>query len=108
MTVFEDRERAFEAKWQHDEELRFRIISRRNRMLGIWAAHLMGMTADQADAYARDVVAAGFDKPGNDEVHDKLEADLRAAGIDLSDHRLRKQIAALQAEARDQIMSEVD
>ena len=108
MTMFEERERAFEAKWHHDEELRFRIISRRNRLLGIWAGHLMGMTADQADAYARDVVAASFDGPGDEEVHDKLEDDLRSAGVDLSDHRLRKQMSALLAEARDQIMSEVD
>jgi hypothetical protein len=106
MTTFEEREKGFEAKYQHDQELRFRIQNRRNKLLGLWAAEMMGMKADQAAAYARKVVDADFAEPGDQDVHDKVYEDLHKSGVDLSDHRLRKKMVELIAEAERQIMAE--
>ena len=106
MTTFEEREKGFEAKFLHDQELQFRIMNRRNRLLGLWAAEMMGFAGMDAQSYAGDVVAADLERPGDDDVHDKVHADLRTHGIDLSDHRLRRKMNALIAVARDQIMNE--
>ena len=106
MTTFDEREKGFEAKFLHDQELQFRIMNRRNRLLGLWAAEMMGIKAGEARTYAGDVVAADLEKPGDEDVHDKVYADLHAHGIDLSDHRLRRKMTALIAVARDQIMHE--
>ena len=105
--MFDERERIFETQWQHDQELQFRVISRRNRLLGQWAAHLMGMTIRDADDYARILVDTEIARSGDAPIHDKLEADLKSAGVDLTDHRLRKQMDALLVDARHQIMLEV-
>ena len=107
MTTFEEREKAFEARYQHDQELRFRIQNRRNKLLGLWAAEMMGLKADEAMTYARAVIDADFAEPGDDDVHDKVFDDLHKAQIDLSDHRLRKKMVQLIAEAERQIMAEV-
>ena len=106
MTTFNEREKGFEAKFLHDLELQFRIMNRRNRLLGLWAAEMMGFAGSEARAYASDVVAADLEKPGDDDVHDKVYADLHVRGINLSDHRLRRKMTALIAVARDQIMNE--
>ena len=81
MTTFDDRERAFETKFAHDEELRFRVIARRNRLLGGWAARLMGLSEAEAEAYAKDVIRADFEEAGEEDVVRKLLGDLTAAGI---------------------------
>ena len=107
MTTFDEREREFEAAWQHDAALQFRVISRRNRLLGLWAGHLMGMTVDRAEDYAQALISAQVDARDPDAVHDKVHADLDAAKVDLSDHRLRKQMDALLVDAREQVMTEV-
>ncbi|HET8726387.1 MAG TPA: DUF1476 domain-containing protein [Alphaproteobacteria bacterium] len=106
MTAFDERKKAFEAKYQHDQELLFKIQNRRNKLLGLWAAELMGMDAGEADTYAREVVAADYDRPGDMDVHDKVFADLQASKADLSDHRLRKKMDELLQVAHDQIMTE--
>jgi hypothetical protein len=106
MTTFEEREKSFEAKYHHDQELKFRIQNRRNKLLGLWAAEMMGMKADRAAAYARDVVDADFLEPGDQDVHDKVYDDLHKAEVDLSDHRLRKKMVELLSEAERQIMAE--
>lgn len=106
MTTFDERKKAFEAKYQHDQELLFKIGNRRNRLLGLWAGELMGMASKDADAYAREVVISDIDKPGDDDVHDKVYADLREKKIDLSDHRLRKMMDELLHTAHEQIMTE--
>ena len=76
MTTFDDRERAFETKFARDQEMQFRIVARRNRLLGQWAARLMGLTEAEADAYARDVVRADFEEAGDEDVIRKLLGDL--------------------------------
>ena len=90
MTTFDEREQAFEAKFARDEEMAFRIIARRNRLLGVWAAELMKLTPEEADAYAKAVVHAEFEEAGDDDVVRKLLGDLTAAGIDVDEVTVRR------------------
>ncbi len=106
MTTFDEREKSFEAKFLHDEELRFRVLCRRNKLLGLWAAELMGMRDDAADAYAAKLVTTEFGIGGHSDVHDKVFADLHAQGVDLSDHRLRRKMDQLLGVAQQQVMTE--
>ena len=107
MTTFDDREKAFEAKYEHDEQLKFKVTARRNKLLGLWAAGLLGKTGADAEAYAKEVVMADFEKPGDSDVIDKLVKDLAAAGKPTEDHTIRKQSERLADEAKRQIMAEV-
>ncbi|WP_428684236.1 DUF1476 domain-containing protein [Reyranella sp.] len=107
MTTFDDREKAFEAKYEHDEELKFKVNSRRNKLLGLWAASLMGKTGADAEAYAKDVVMADFEKPGDSDVVQKLMTDLAAAGKPTDEHAIRKESHRLADEAKQQLMTEV-
>ncbi len=106
MTAFDERERGYEALFLHNQELAFRAQNRRNKLLGLWAAELMGLEGDDAAAYARTVVEEDFVKVGDDDVHDKVYADLRAHHVDLSDHRLRRKMDELMVLARRQIAEE--
>ncbi len=108
MTTFDDRERAFESKYAHDEELRFRVIARRNRLLGQWAARLMGLSDAEADAYAKDVIRADFEEAGDEDVIRKLLGDLTAAGIETDDSKIREALTHKEAEARRQIMEQIN
>lgn len=103
MTTFDDREKAFENKFQHDEDLLFRIRARRDRLAGEWAADLMGLAGTEAEAYARQIVDTDIGTPGPHDIRDKLSADLHARGVDISDHRVEKQMAHFLEIARDQI-----
>ncbi len=107
MPTFEERERSEEAKFKHDQELAFKVRNRRNKLFGLWVAreHL-GLEGEAALAYAKDVVMADFEGPGDDDMLDKVKADLSARGIELSDHLLRKHLAECEAEAREQIRKE--
>jgi len=96
MTDFQDRERAFEAKFAHDEEMQFRIIARRNRLLGEWAAVKMGLSAAETDAYAKAVVQADFEEAGDEDVIRKLVGDLTSAGVEIDEASVR---AALEEQA---------
>lgn len=107
MTTFDDREKAFEAKYEHDEQLKFKVTARRNKLLGLWAAGQLGKTGADAEAYAKEVVMADFEKPGDSDVIDKLMKDLAAAGKPMEDHTIRKQSERLADEAKKQIMAEV-
>lgn len=107
MTTFNDRERSFEKKFQHDQELQFKVNARKNKLLGLWAAGLLGKTGADAEAYAKDVVMADFEKPGDSDVIHKLMKDLAAAGKPMEDHTIRKQGERLMIEAKKQVMAEV-
>jgi hypothetical protein len=107
MTTFDDREKAFEKKYEHDQELQFKVNSRRNRLLGLWAAGLLGKSGADAEAYAKEVVMADFEKPGDTDVVHKLMKDLAAAGKPMEDHTIRKQSERLVEEAKKQVMAEV-
>jgi hypothetical protein len=108
MTTFDDRERAFETKFAHDEELRFRVIARRNRLLGQWAARLMGLSDAEADAYAKDVIRADFEEAGDEDVIRKVLGDLTGAGVDCDEAKVREAIAHKEVEARRQIMEQIN
>lgn len=104
MTTFDDRERAFETKFAHDEDMKFRIIARRNRLLGEWAAELMGLSEAESESYAKDVVRADFEEAGDEDVIRKLLGDLTAAGVDMDEARIRDQVGHREVEARRQII----
>lgn len=106
MTTFQDRERAEEAKFAHDEEMLFRIHARRNRLLGQWAAERMGLSAVEAEAYAKSVVQADFEEAGDEDVIRKLLGDLIAAGVDASEGEVRAALDAKLVEARRAMMGE--
>ena len=106
MTDFKDRERAEEAHFAMEEEQLFRIQARRNRLLGQWAAERMGLSAAEAESYAKAVVQADFEEAGDEDVIRKLLGDLVSAGIDTSEAEVRASLEARQVEARRQIMGE--
>jgi len=106
MVTFNEREQAFEAKYQRDQELAFKVNARRNKLLGQWAAGLMGFPADVAAVYAKDVIAADFLKPGDHDVLQKVLSDLTKHGVDMSEHRLRKEMDELLQVAKKQVMDE--
>lgn len=103
---FNDREKGYEAKYQHDQETLFRITARRNKLLGLWAAAELGISGADADAYAREVVAADFEEAGDADVVRKVMADFADKGKELTEHRLRKEMEKLSVTARDQIVNE--
>lgn len=103
MTTFDDRENAFENKFAHDEQLRFKAEARRNKLIGLWAAELMGRSGEEALAYAREVIAADFQEAGDEDVFRKLAADL---GHRADEATIRAKMVELMAEARRQVMKE--
>jgi hypothetical protein len=103
MTTFDKREDAFEKKFAHDEELRFKASARRNKMLGLWAAEKLGKTGADADAYAKAVVLADFEEAGDDDVFRKVKADFGAAGVAVTDTQLRGAMDELLRTALEQI-----
>ena len=99
MTNFEEREKGFERKFAHDEELKFRATARRNKLLGLWAAEKLGLSGDEAQAYAKEVVKADLQEPGEEDVFRKIRADFDAKGIKLPDEEIRRQMHDLLAQA---------
>ncbi len=106
MTTFDKREDAFEKKFAHDAELQFRATARRNKLLGLWAAGLLGKADQDADAYAKEVVASDLEEAGDHDVFRKIRADFDAAGVDQSDHQIRRTMDELMAKAIDQVRQE--
>ena len=106
MTTFSDRERGEEAKHAMDQDTLFRITARRNRLLGHWAAERMGLTAAEADAYAKAVVQADFEEAGDEDVIRKLLGDLTGAGCDIDEAGVRAALDEKSVEAKRQLMSE--
>jgi hypothetical protein len=106
MTSFEDREKGYERKFAHDEELKFRATARRNKLLGLWAAEQLGMVGDEAQAYAREVIKADLEIPGDDDVFRKIRRDFDAKGVQKSDHQIRSKMVDLMGVAISQIEAE--
>jgi hypothetical protein len=105
MTSFDDRKNAFETKFALDEELRFRAMARRNKLLGLWAAERLGKSGPEAEAYARSVVAADFEEAGDGDVL-KVRGDLEAAGANQSEAQIRRVMDELMARAMQEIRAE--
>jgi len=106
MSTFDERQKGFESKFALDQDKQFRANARRNKLLGLWAAELMGLTGAEAEAYAREVVQSDFNRPGDEDVYEKVAGDLRAKGVDVSEHRIRRQMGDLVEVARAQIAQE--
>ncbi|MBA2771517.1 MAG: DUF1476 domain-containing protein [Sphingomonas sp.] len=104
MTQFDDRERAFETKFAHDEQMNFRITARRNRLLGEWAARKMALSDEETASYAKDVVRADFEEAGDEDVIRKVLGDLTAAGVEVSDAEIREALEHKTVDARRQII----
>lgn len=106
MSGIDDRGDAFEKKYAHDAELQFKAQARRNKLLGQWAAEKLGKSEDQVDEYAKEVVRADFDEPGDEDVFRKIREDFDNAGVDQSDHQIRRTMEDLMATAIEQIKNE--
>lgn len=106
MTQFDDRERAFESKFAHDEQMNFRIVARRNRLAGEWAARKMGLSEEETASYAKDVVRADFEEAGDEDVIRKLLGDLTSAGVEIDEAQIREALGHKMVEARRQIIQE--
>ncbi|KCV83720.1 hypothetical protein ATO10_03130 [Actibacterium atlanticum] len=104
MTTFDEREHAFENKFAHDEEMKFKAQARANKLLGLWAAELLGKTGDDAEAYAKEVISSDFEEAGHEDVFRKVSGDL---GSKADEAAIRAKMAETLAEAKDQIMNEV-
>ncbi|WP_186386337.1 MULTISPECIES: DUF1476 domain-containing protein [unclassified Stappia] len=106
MSTFDRRQEAFESKFAHDEELRFKAVARRNKLLGLWAAEKIGLDADKAQDYAKEVVRADFEEPGDEDVFRKIRRDFDEAGVEQSDHQIRRTMDELLHQAAEQIKNE--
>jgi hypothetical protein len=107
MTTFDDRERGEETRFKHELELGFKVRNRRNKMFGLWVAQThLGLSGEEATAYAKEVVMADFDQPGDNDMLDKVKADLAKAGKNVSDHALDKHLKEFEAVSRKQVMAE--
>ena len=103
MTTFDDREKGFESKFALDQEQEFKAVARRNKLLGLWAAGKMGLSADSAEEYGRAIVKADFEQPGEEDVFRKIAGDFKASGLTVSEGELRSKMDELASIARDQI-----
>ncbi|MEM6413919.1 MAG: DUF1476 domain-containing protein [Pseudomonadota bacterium] len=99
MTGFDDRKNSFEKKFAHDAELKFKAEARRNRLLGEWVAGLLGYDGPKAEEYVKTMVLADLEEPGDEDVFRKIRGDLDAAGIDQSDHQIRRHMDEMMAKA---------
>jgi hypothetical protein len=104
MSTFDDRENAFENKYAHDAEMQFKAEARRNKLLGLWAAELLGKTGDAAQAYAKEVVQSDFEEAGDEDVYRKVSADL---GDKATETQIRAKMAELMTEAQRLIMQDI-
>lgn len=110
MTQFKDREMAFEAKFKKDEEVRFKVMARRNKLLGLWAAGKLGMDGEAAAAYAKEVVVSDFDEPGARDVTrvlHKIVKDFSNKGIAISEHGVRREMDRFLEQAKIEISKEI-
>ncbi|WP_181707539.1 DUF1476 domain-containing protein [Chthonobacter rhizosphaerae] len=106
MSGFNDREKAFEDMFAHDEALKFKALARRNKLLGLWVAEKIGLSGAEADDYAKSVVRADLEEAGDEDVFRKISGDLSAKGVGLSEHQIRRTMDELLATAVSQVKSE--
>ena len=103
MTTFNDREKGFESKFALDQEQEFKAMARRNKLLGLWAAEKMGLSPESAEDYARAIVRADFEQPGEEDVFRKLDQDFKGSGISVSEGEIRSKMDELASVAREQV-----
>ena len=105
MDKFEERQKAFEKKFEHDQDMLFRILSRRARLAGLWAAEHLGLKGEEAEAYAREIVQVDLDEPGHQDIVRRLRADFDGKAVDISNHRIEKELERLLDVATQQVKS---
>lgn len=103
MSSFDDRERAEEKKYLMDQELEFKAQARRAKLVGLWAAGLMGLSGSAADDYAKSVVIADLEEAGLEDLFRKIRGDLDQHAVQLSDHQIRAKMDECLVEARAQV-----
>jgi hypothetical protein len=103
MSTMKEREEGFERKFAFDEELRFKATARRNKMLGLWAAEKLGKTGDEAEAYAKEVIISDIEEAGDHDVFRKVRKDFDDAGVQQSDHQIRRTMDELLAQAIEEV-----
>jgi hypothetical protein len=103
MSGFDKRREGYESKFAHDQDLKFRATARRDKLLGLWAAEKLGLTGEAAEAYAKDVIKADFEEPGDEDVFRKVRRDFDAKKIDVSDHQIRREMEDLMVVAVEQV-----
>ena len=103
MSGFDKRREGYESKFAHDQDLKFRATARRDKLLGLWAAEKLGLTGEAAESYAKDVVKAEFEEPGDHDVFRKIRRDFDAKSIAISDHQIRREMDDLMAVAIEQV-----
>ncbi|MCG8490624.1 MAG: DUF1476 domain-containing protein [Sneathiellales bacterium] len=106
MSGLDDLGKTHENKFAHDSDLEFKANARRNKLLGLWAAELLGLSGDAAEAYAKEVIVADLEEKGDDDVFRKVRQDLDSKNVEMSDHRLRREMDELMARAREEIQTE--
>ena len=106
MSGFDDRQKGFENKFKHDQDLQFKVTARRNKLVGQWVAAKFGLAGDAVDVYAKEVVSADFDKPGDDDVIEKIEKDAKQRGVALSVADIKAQLEHFLPIAKQQIMEQ--
>lgn len=106
MSLFKEREEAFESKFVRDEELKFKALSRRNKALGLWAADKLGKVGNNAEVYAREVVRAELGHDGEEDVFRKIRQDFDAAGVQETDDHIRKMMLELLSQAIDYVKTQ--
>jgi hypothetical protein len=106
MTTFDDRERGEETRFKHEQELAFKARNRGNKLFGLWIAEQLGLSGEAAESYARDVVVADFEAPGDEDIFTKVKADLEAKSIEISNHLLIKHLQEFRQVAAQQIRAE--
>ncbi|MGI9438022.1 MAG: DUF1476 domain-containing protein [Geminicoccaceae bacterium] len=106
MTTFDDREKQEETRFKHDQELQFKARNRGNKLFGLWIAEKLGLSGDAASDYAKDVVMADFDAPGDDDVFDKVRPDLAGKSVEVDDEILKKHLEECREKALQQIKAE--
>ncbi len=103
MSTFDERERGYEAKFVHDQDVEFKAHARRNRLLGLWAAELMGLQKQHLEDYARAVVKSDLEHPADEDVLRKVFEDLKGAGVSIGERDVRLRMDELMAIAREQL-----
>lgn len=106
MSTFDEREKSYETRYAREQEFEFRAQARRAKLMGLWAAEKMGLTGLEAEQYARNLVKTDFEEPGVEDIVRKLKADFAACGLDISEHRIRRELEEQLAAAREQLRQE--
>lgn len=106
MNTFDDRKKGIEGRFAHKQNLEFKAMARRNKLLGLWAAGKMGKTESEAEEYAKEVIISDFEESGDEDVFRLIRADFDKAGVEQSDHQIRRQMKELLETARQQVQDE--